>query len=874
MKALEKAVDLHQRSNLQQRCESLLDRAEQIKSTVQWPPTLTPSPLDLSHLSLRPTTSPDRSHFTTPTSHSRSEPRPSREPSRTERIIILRNSKLHGFKFAPWETPPDGKTFKCGNNFPDIVYVDSPDLRLSEKQLASFASWNRAEEALPPPSLLVGGGPVTMHSDQSTDLVQDVATDCSVVASLCAAVAREEKGHTRILFKTIYPHDSIREEPLMSENGKYVIRLNFNGCYRSVTIDDRLPTSKTHRILHVIDRNNPSLLWPALLEKAYLKARGGYDFPGSNPGTDLWVLLGWIPDQVFLQDEETDINSLWKSIVQNFDQGDLLVTAGTGAMSRRTERGLDLASKHAYAVVDLREDGHQRLLLLKNPWCEGNALETSFRRGKATSTSSSDNLDELFALEYGQNNFDTLPPSNMPTRAGTFWMDLNKMLQHFDSLYLNWNPAIFDYREDIHFTWKCDTVGGTTGSLVCNPQFSVTSAGGHNIWLLLSRHFQSRSQNHEENEKILIDITPEESSEMCGFISLYVFDNNGNRVRMKDNPLMRGPYVKSPQTLLKLEAVQNKPYTVVICEQDLTSREHSFSLCVFSSSPLELTEALNEYRFVTSVQSAWNSSTAGGNSEQSTYFINPQFKLTVQRKANVALLLETRKKSINVNLKLVHSNGMRISKLTRQAIIVDSGEYRPNSALADLQDLEAGVYTVVCSTFQAGQEADLILRVDSTTEVELTHLPSELAGRFLIDNLPLVVFTPDTEKAAAPLVPKRLIKFTAIAKFKPPTLYQSSIHSQSKALSPIRISIELGHGPTRKILVVSGSGEYEDSGMGVRIVDVDLWPDMRRHGDVWLVLDRLCAPASKETERFQVEILTDGKLGTDLDIGSWRSWSD
>lgn len=79
------------------------------------------------------------------------------------------------------------------------------------------------------------------------------------------------------------------------------MRLNFNGCFRKVVIDDRLPVSKTSRILHVVDRNNPSLLWPALLEKAYMKVSGGYDFPGSNSGTDLWVMTGWIPEQVLLQ---------------------------------------------------------------------------------------------------------------------------------------------------------------------------------------------------------------------------------------------------------------------------------------------------------------------------------------------------------------------------------------------------------------------------------------------------------------------------------------------------------------------------------------------------------------------------------------------
>ena len=100
----------------------------------------------------------------------------------------------------------------------------------------------------------------------------------------------------------IWPFDKNRGKPVISSNGKYIVRLNFNGCWRKVVIDDRLPVSNTHRILHVIDRRNPALLWPALLEKAYLKVRGGYDFPGSNSCGDLWTLTGWIPEQVYLQE--------------------------------------------------------------------------------------------------------------------------------------------------------------------------------------------------------------------------------------------------------------------------------------------------------------------------------------------------------------------------------------------------------------------------------------------------------------------------------------------------------------------------------------------------------------------------------------------
>ena len=98
----------------------------------------------------------------------------------------------------------------------------------------------------------------------------------------------------------MYPYDHTNKRPAMSQNGKYVFKMHFNGCFRRVVIDDRLPSSRTDRMLHVMDRSNPGLLWPALVEKAYLKIRGGYDFPGSNSGTDLWILSGWIPEQVSL----------------------------------------------------------------------------------------------------------------------------------------------------------------------------------------------------------------------------------------------------------------------------------------------------------------------------------------------------------------------------------------------------------------------------------------------------------------------------------------------------------------------------------------------------------------------------------------------
>ena len=199
-----------------------------------------------------------------------------------EKIILLRSSKLHSCVFPPWQAEPAAK--ESIDHF-----VDSASFRLSEEQAAALDEWRKpAGDRLRFDEWNLRGA----------DLVQDVTTDCSVVASLCAECARSKKLGIReasLIRECIYPQD--KPPP----NGKYVFKLHFNGCFRSVTIDDRLPCSKSDRVLHVMDRNNPKNFLPALLEKAYLKVRGGYDFPGSNSGTDLWILTGWIPEQLFLQ---------------------------------------------------------------------------------------------------------------------------------------------------------------------------------------------------------------------------------------------------------------------------------------------------------------------------------------------------------------------------------------------------------------------------------------------------------------------------------------------------------------------------------------------------------------------------------------------
>jgi calpain-7 len=208
-----------------------------------------------------------------------------------EKIILLQGSKLNGCVFPEWTSDPGVEEF-----FTPERYQDDTNYYFSEAQEEVFAGWQRplSTKTPSPPTASI-----------QVDLVQDLTSDCSVVASLCAGSARAERlrrvhpGYsTRLMASVMFPFLAAGD---MSNNGKYVFKFNFNGCFRKVVIDDRLPTSKTERMLHVFDRGNRDMFWPALLEKAYLKVRGGYNFPGSNSGTDLWVLSGWIPEQIFLQ---------------------------------------------------------------------------------------------------------------------------------------------------------------------------------------------------------------------------------------------------------------------------------------------------------------------------------------------------------------------------------------------------------------------------------------------------------------------------------------------------------------------------------------------------------------------------------------------
>ncbi|XP_062969562.1 calpain-7 isoform X3 [Cynocephalus volans] len=431
LKTSYETADKTLQNKLKQLARQALDRAEGLSEP------LTKPFCKIKSTNIKPKSPPVRAHFPLGTNNPFLErPQPFISPQScdaqgqrytAEEIEVLRTtSKINGIEYVPFMNVDLRERFAYPMPFCDRL----GKLPLSPKQKTTFSKWVRPED--------LTNNPTMIYTVSSFSIKQTIVSDCSFVASLAISAAYERRFNKKLITSIIYPQNK-DGEPEYNPCGKYMVKLHLNGVPRKVIIDDQLPVDHKGELLCSYS-NNKSELWVSLIEKAYMKVMGGYDFPGSNSNIDLHALTGWIPERIAMHSDSQTFSkdNSFRMLYQRFHKGDVLITASTGMMTEAEGEKWGLVPTHAYAVLDIREFKGLRFIQLKNPWSH---LRWKGRYSENDVKNWTPELQKYL-------NFD--PRTAQKIDNGIFWISWDDLCQYYDVIYLSWNPGLFKESTCIH----------------------------------------------------------------------------------------------------------------------------------------------------------------------------------------------------------------------------------------------------------------------------------------------------------------------------------------------------------------------------------------------------------------------------------------
>lgn len=197
------------------------------------------------------------------------------------------------------------------------------------------------------------------------------------------------------MIRNIFRHpESVEIGRQEREMGIYRVRLNKNGWWTNVVLDDYLPVAGG-RPKFARSKGDPRELWVSMIEKAFAKVFGGYGFIiAGNPLHCLQDISGFPCssfDNAFVESAMANSCQLFDLLKQYADVNKQIIfttpTRDTIMTTRGAQRCLspgqaevaykkaNLLLGHTYAVVKLGifEDHRLRLIQFRNPWTDASS---------------------------------------------------------------------------------------------------------------------------------------------------------------------------------------------------------------------------------------------------------------------------------------------------------------------------------------------------------------------------------------------------------------------------------------------------------------------------------------------------------------------
>ncbi|ROT76129.1 Calpain-7 [Penaeus vannamei] len=606
--------------------------------------------------------------------------------TKEELEVLRRTSNINGRDYVPFLAVDLKEKFAYSLPFTDKDGV----LALAPKQKKNFLQWVRPED--------LSSDPKMIEMVDCFSIKQTCVSDCSFVASVAISALYEKRFKKRLITDIIFPKNR-SGDPIYNPCGKYMIKLHINGIPRKVIVDDKLPQGQ-HGELLCSYSTNKNEFWISLVEKAYMKVMGGYDFPGSNSNIDLYALTGWIPERVSIKDKEFNKDATFRKIIDRFHRGDVLVTVATGEMSDADADRAGLVPTHAYAMLDIKEVKGKRLLMLKNPWSH---LRWKGNYSEMDQTHWTPEMCKLL-------NYD--PKSAQMFDNGVFWIDYDSLCHFYDVIYMNWNPQLFSYTYCTHETWSAGT--GPVRDLYNigeNPQYSldVQSPGGTAVWVLLTRHI-TEIEDFRNNKE---------------YITLLVYKTGGKKIfyPFDPAPFIDGVRINSPHYLCKmvLKEPGSHKFTLVVSQYEKHLTIH-YSLRVYATCPFTLQKIKNYCKHKQEITGRWSGANAGGcPNHPATYKNNPTYQFRVEHEMQALRIELKAPKDIQIGFEIVcveAKNTEASSYFTKK----QTGAYRSGFVVLEIMDVVPGVYNVTPSTFYPNTEAPYFLNFFSSAPVKVSKL--------------------------------------------------------------------------------------------------------------------------------------------------------